>query len=274
MTSPSRGGDHGDPSGQRGQSNQPGGHRPSRVRPLPRRVAELNYGADLRTRRNTVRTVPRRDWAHLAGRFRRQQVARKSADAEPARKDSRRRPAFGPHGDSRARNDDASLRHRCSRVAAKLRQSNRCLAAPVHRRRDDPCASGLCFSGLVATGSTGDPSVRSLSELGSSTLPLRNYQIPSTEPKDHDGAVLDFLFQMTFPGQTIWGARVGNPLAANWYTTVTPWTFDLHDLRLQRGGVQILNNVINPGKGRSRPCSSPRARRATLPSQYSTCRGA
>ena len=28
-----------------------------------------------------------------------------------------------------------------------------------------------------------------------------------------------------------------------------PWTFELHTLRTQRGGVTILNNVINPDKG-------------------------
>ena len=99
-------------------------------------------------------------------------------------------------------------------VAASLRNSASPTGVWLPPFTDDvttPVPPAYGFSGLVATGSTGDPSVRSLSELGSSTLPLRNYQIPSTEPKDHDGAVLDFLFQMTFPGQTIWGARVGNP---------------------------------------------------------------
>jgi fibronectin-binding autotransporter adhesin len=105
------------------------------------------------------------------------------------------------------------------------------------------------FSGLVGTGNSGDAQVRSQSEQGSSTLPLRDYQIPSTESKDHDGAVVDFLFKMTFPGQTILGARVAGPTAAGWYATVTPWTFDLRDIRTQRGGVQILKNVINPDKG-------------------------
>jgi hypothetical protein len=55
---------------------------------------------------------------------------------------------------------------------------------------------------------------------------------------------------MVFPsGQFMYAARIGNPMAANWYTTVTPWIFDLRDIRTQRGGVQILKNVINPDKG-------------------------
>jgi hypothetical protein len=142
-------------------------------------------------------------------------------------------------------------------VPASLRNSGSATGVWLPPFMDDVMtlpAVGYGFSGLVATGNSGDPSVRSLSEYPSPTAgPLRDYQIPSTEPKDHDGAVLDFLFKMTFsgtpPGQTILGARVGSPLAANWYTTVTPWTFALRDIRSQRGGVQILNNVINPDKG-------------------------
>jgi len=54
---------------------------------------------------------------------------------------------------------------------------------------------------------------------------------------------------MDFASQTLFSARMPNALAVNWYTLATPWTFDLRDLRPQRGGVQILNNVINPAKG-------------------------
>jgi len=30
-----------------------------------------------------------------------------------------------------------------------------------------------------------------------------------------------------------------------------PWAFAIHDIRTQKGSVQILNNVINPDKGES-----------------------
>jgi hypothetical protein len=73
--------------------------------------------------------------------------------------------------------------------------------------------------------------------------------IPGTESKDHDGAVVDFLFQMNLAAQTLYTARVVDPAAIDWYRHITPWTFDLRDIRTQRGGVQILKNVINPDKG-------------------------
>ena len=104
------------------------------------------------------------------------------------------------------------------------------------------------FSGLVPMAVPGDTQARSRSE-DSAAAQLRNFSIPGTDAKEHDAAVLDFLFQMNFATQILFGARVGSPLAADWYTTVTPWTFDLRDLRSQRGGVQILKNVINPDKG-------------------------
>ncbi|MGA2640589.1 MAG: FlgD immunoglobulin-like domain containing protein, partial [Spirochaetia bacterium] len=106
------------------------------------------------------------------------------------------------------------------------------------------------FSGLVPMAATGDAQARNRTELGSSTAQLRDFLIPGTDAKEHDSAVLDFLFQMTFPGgMSLYTARVANPAAANWYQQITPWTFDLRDIRSQRGGVQILNNVINPDKG-------------------------
>ena len=40
-----------------------------------------------------------------------------------------------------------------------------------------------------------------------------------------------------------------NPAAIDWYNHITPWTFDLHDIRTQRGGATILNNVIRPDRG-------------------------
>jgi hypothetical protein len=32
---------------------------------------------------------------------------------------------------------------------------------------------------------------------------------------------------------------------SNWFQLLRPFSYDIHDLRLQRGGVTILNNVIN-----------------------------
>jgi flagellar hook assembly protein FlgD len=41
----------------------------------------------------------------------------------------------------------------------------------------------------------------------------------------------------------------GAAIPPNWYNLLRPWSFDIHDVRLQRGGVTILNNVINPVQG-------------------------
>ncbi len=54
---------------------------------------------------------------------------------------------------------------------------------------------------------------------------------------------------MNYLSQNLLTARVPNPAAVNWYRQITPWTFVLRNIRPQRGGVQILNNVINPDKG-------------------------
>ena len=50
-------------------------------------------------------------------------------------------------------------------------------------------------------------------------------------------------------GLNLLTARVMDPTAPDWYRHITPWAFTLHDVHPQRGGVQILNNVINPDKG-------------------------
>lgn len=115
---------------------------------------------------------------------------------------------------------------------------------------DDTTAAGG-FSGLVPTGASGDASSGQLSELSSSTYPLlRDFMIPSTDPRMQDNAKVDLLFQTpTNAGSNLYTARVVNPTAIDWYRHVTPWTFDLHDIRGQRGGATILNNVINPDRG-------------------------
>jgi hypothetical protein len=67
-----------------------------------------------------------------------------------------------------------------------------------------------------------------------------------------DGTLIEFFFQVLAGGpvgRDLYTARVVNPAVAGWWSRVVPWEFVVHDLRTQRGGVQILNNVINPDKG-------------------------
>jgi hypothetical protein len=135
-------------------------------------------------------------------------------------------------------------------VPASMRFGNTANGIWVPSFTDNVTLSANSFSGLVPTGLNGNTQARTLTELGSSTYPkLRDFMIPGTESKDHDGAVVDFLFQMNLAAQTLYTARVVDPAAIDWYRHITPWTFDLRDIRTQRGGVQILKNVINPDKG-------------------------
>jgi hypothetical protein len=61
---------------------------------------------------------------------------------------------------------------------------------------------------------------------------------------------LDFVFRLPGTAPDIYAVRLdmapGAAIPPNWYSLLRPWSFDIHDVRLQRGGVTILNNVINP----------------------------
>ena len=104
-------------------------------------------------------------------------------------------------------------------------------------------------AGWFLTGAAGDAAQWS-PELVPTVAQLRDFQIPSSAPKEKDGAVVNFFFNV--PDTTLLGlmtARVVDPTAPDWYRHVTPWAFVVHDIHPQRGGVQIVNNVINPDKG-------------------------
>ncbi|MGA2614835.1 MAG: FlgD immunoglobulin-like domain containing protein [Spirochaetia bacterium] len=106
------------------------------------------------------------------------------------------------------------------------------------------------FSGLVPTGAGGNGAATNVSESSSVSAQLRDFKIPGSDSRLTDNGVLDFIFRIpTAAGPNLYTARVVNPAAADWYNHITPWTFDLHDIRTQRGGATILNNVIRPEKG-------------------------
>jgi hypothetical protein len=65
------------------------------------------------------------------------------------------------------------------------------------------------------------------------------------------GGKLDFVLRLNIPGAdpNLFVARFAPPsgtLPSNWYNFIRPFSFDIQDIRLQRGGVTVLNNVINP----------------------------
>jgi hypothetical protein len=63
-----------------------------------------------------------------------------------------------------------------------------------------------------------------------------------------DASTLEFVFEIVASG--LYCARVDDPLSVStWYRNVEPWSFDIHEERLQKGGVSILKNVINPSIG-------------------------
>ncbi|MBN2535003.1 MAG: T9SS type A sorting domain-containing protein, partial [Spirochaetales bacterium] len=76
---------------------------------------------------------------------------------------------------------------------------------------------------------------------------LRNYIIPGDDSEIENNADLEFLFEIT--AIQLYCARVRNPDASNWYRTLTPWAFSIHDIIRQESNVTILNNVINPALG-------------------------
>jgi len=83
--------------------------------------------------------------------------------------------------------------------------------------------------------------------------PLFNFAIGG---ENNSGKKLEFVFRINGDnGSTtsdLFIARLDIPRGAaipkNWYELVRPFGFDIQDIRLQRGGVTILNNVINSGE--------------------------
>jgi fibronectin-binding autotransporter adhesin len=79
---------------------------------------------------------------------------------------------------------------------------------------------------------------------------LRKFIIPSSDSKMKDGSTLDLFFRLNgAAGAELFGARIIDASAANWYRLVRPWSFQIKDIFKQRGDVSILNNVINPDSG-------------------------
>jgi hypothetical protein len=81
----------------------------------------------------------------------------------------------------------------------------------------------------------------------SSGSPLYKYNFLPGDlaPKSH----LDFFFHLSVSPPNLFAGRLdiapGDPIPNDWYNRVRPFTFEIHDITRQRGGVTILNNVIN-----------------------------
>jgi fibronectin-binding autotransporter adhesin len=75
---------------------------------------------------------------------------------------------------------------------------------------------------------------------------LRDFIIPASDSEMADGADLEFLFVINVGGTLFPFARIPNPHDPS---TARPWVIKIRDLRTQRGGATITNNVINPLRG-------------------------
>jgi len=87
----------------------------------------------------------------------------------------------------------------------------------------------------------------------SSSSALYTFDIKKDKAKSSSGGKIDFILRLdggltTDPHLFI--ARLDTPAGANlnnldWWNRIRPFSFDIQNIRLQRGGVTILNNVIN-----------------------------
>jgi hypothetical protein len=78
---------------------------------------------------------------------------------------------------------------------------------------------------------------------------IYNFSIPGTE---YGLGMLEFYFRLEKSPADLYAVRLDTAagvIPADWYRRVKPFTFNLRDLVLQRGGVTILNNVIDPTRG-------------------------
>jgi hypothetical protein len=77
------------------------------------------------------------------------------------------------------------------------------------------------------------------------TSQLFNYDIPANKLANSDGK-FEFIFRLSSTSD-MFIARLG-ALPGEWYERIRPFSFDIQGMRYQRGGVTILNNVINSDK--------------------------
>ena len=92
-----------------------------------------------------------------------------------------------------------------------------------------------------------DRSAVNQANAASANPPLYNFTLNG---ENSSGKKLEFIFRINGSSPSdLFIARLDIPRTAsipeNWYTLVRPFGFDIQDIRLQRGGVTVLNNVIN-----------------------------
>jgi hypothetical protein len=116
-----------------------------------------------------------------------------------------------------------------------------------------PTHAETAYSGFDSYPNTG---VSTLSGAKSAATNLWNITLPSTDSKisgQSNGAVFGFYYRLATSPSDLYVARLAitdpSKVPTNWYRYVRPFAFSLHSTASQKGGVTILNNVIDPTKG-------------------------
>jgi len=97
-----------------------------------------------------------------------------------------------------------------------------------------------------------DKNVNAASSDSASLLFIHNLAV---NPPFVSGNKVEFVYRLREDSDMI-AARLDIPrgttsIPADWYNRIRPFSFDIQDIRQQRGGVTIMNNVINPATGES-----------------------
>jgi hypothetical protein len=100
------------------------------------------------------------------------------------------------------------------------------------------------FYGIAAGA---NPDARSLSMGTSPSSQLRLHSFDSSDSELKSVAQVEFLYYFT--ASQLFAARIDDSSSSDWYRGIKPWSFSIHDVTTQVGGVTILNNVINPENG-------------------------
>ncbi|MBN2658757.1 MAG: T9SS type A sorting domain-containing protein [Spirochaetales bacterium] len=100
------------------------------------------------------------------------------------------------------------------------------------------------FYGIVPSP---NPDERAAAVEASPSNQLRIHSFDNDDPELESVADVEFIYFL--PDYNLFAARIENSSSGEWYRQVKPWTFAIHDITAQAGGVTILKNVINPENG-------------------------
>jgi hypothetical protein len=125
-----------------------------------------------------------------------------------------------------------------------------------------PAFAQTGFSGLVPFPDEGPWAKGAISSIGAGVgTNLYNFQIPGNDLTSLSMLGFYFTIQPNPPGQPLYVVRLNLPAGAaagvmppdspawHWYRNLMPFSFQVHNIVVQKGGVTILNNVIDPTKG-------------------------